>query len=56
MKDAGEEPVPVGENSLLVQYQPGHKPGDLQDVDAAQRYGSADTEGLQSWNLLETFN
>ena len=54
--DAGKETVPVGQNPLLVQDQPGDKPGDLKDVDAAQSYGCADTERLQAWHFLETLN
>ena len=56
MEDAGEETVPVGENPLLIHDEPGHKPGDLQHVDAAQSNGRANTEGLQSRHFLQTFN
>ena len=56
MLDAGEETVPVGQNSLLVHDEPSDKPGDLQDVDAAQSYGCAHAERLQSRHFLETFN
>ena len=56
MEDTGQETVPVGENSLLIQYQPGHKPGHLQHVDTAQRYGRAHAERLEPRHFLETFN
>ena len=42
--DAGQDSVSVGSNSLLIQDEPGHKPGDLQDVYTAERDGGADAE------------
>ena len=42
--DAGQDSVSVGSNSLLIQDKPGHKPGDLEDVDAAESNGRTDTE------------
>ena len=53
MDDAGQETIPVGENSLLIQDEPGHKPGDLQHVDAAQCYGRAHAERLQPRHFLK---
>lgn len=46
--DAGDQPVLVPLNPPLVQAQPGHSPGDLQQEDEADTDGRRDTEGSQS--------
>ena len=51
---AGQEPVLVPSDPPLVQDEPGHEPGALQQEDAAEADGGVDTEGLESRHVLET--
>ena len=52
MDQAGNNSVPSSLLPPLVQRQPGREPGELEDVDAGQGDGGADTEGLEPGHLL----
>ena len=49
---AGKNSVLVRPDSPLIQDEPGHKPGDLQEEDAGQTDGGVDTKRLESRHVL----
>ena len=49
---AGENSISVLSDSPLIQYEPGNKPGDLEEEDAGQADGGVDTEGLETRHVL----
>merc|ERR1719219_1615526 len=50
---AGENSIPLLSDSPLIQYEPGHKPGGLQQEDAGQTYRGVDTERLEPRHVRE---
>ena len=50
---ARENSIPLLPDPPLIQYEPGHEPGGLQEEDAGQTYGGVDTEGLEPRHVLK---